>query len=317
MKLAIVLIKFNNYIHNLIVIFTKSNINVILYYMSFISKYNKKIIYPALIWFIVFFIFPLFIIFIYSFATNYLFSKELHFTLKNFLLIFQKKHYLIILGRSIKISVITTIFSIFFSYPIAYFLAKKTKFDKILIVTLMIPFWINYLIRIFAWKLLLSENGILNQILLSLNIIDKPLKVLYSQTAVILGLIYTYTPMMVLPLYATISKIDNTLIEAARDLGASRVRAFFDINFKLSLTGIFAGTLLVFIPALGSFAIPAILGGTDSVMIGNIIENQFLHVGNWNFGSAFTLALAGLSIALILFYSKLFGLESIYKNREF
>jgi len=317
MKLAIVLIKFNNYIHNLIVIFTKSNINVILYYMSFISKYNKKIIYPALIWFIVFFIFPLFIIFIYSFATNYLFSKELHFTLKNFLLIFQKKHYLIILGRSIKISVITTIFSIFFSYPIAYFLAKKTKFDKILIVTLMIPFWINYLIRIFAWKLLLSENGILNQILLSLNIIDKPLKVLYSQTAVILGLIYTYTPMMVLPLYATISKIDNTLIEAARDLGASRVRAFFDITFKLSLTGIFAGTLLVFIPALGSFAIPAILGGTDSVMIGNIIENQFLHVGNWNFGSAFTLALAGLSIALILFYSKLFGLESIYKNREF
>jgi spermidine/putrescine transport system permease protein len=123
--------------------------------------------------------------------------------------------------------------------------------------------------------------------------------------------------MMVLPLYATILKIDSSLTEAARDLGASRFGAFFDVTFKLSLTGIFAGTLLVFIPALGSFAIPAILGGTDSVMIGNIIENQLLHIGDWNFGSAFTLALAGLSIALILFYSRIFGLESIYRNREF
>jgi ABC-type spermidine/putrescine transport system permease subunit I len=134
---------------------------------------------------------------------------------------------------------------------------------------------------------------------------------------VILGLIYTYTPMMILPLYATILKIDNSLIEASRDLGASRVRAFFDITFKLSLTGIFAGTLLVFIPALGSFAIPAILGGTDSSMIGNMVENQFSHIGNWNFGSAFTLTLAVLSIVLILFYSKIFGLEAIYKSREF
>jgi ABC-type spermidine/putrescine transport system permease subunit I len=217
----------------------------------------------------------------------------------------------------LKISIITTIFSIIFSYPIAYFLAKKTKFDKVLIIILMIPFWINYLIRIFAWKLLLSENGIMNQILLWAGIIHEPVKILYTQTSVILGLIYTYTPMMVLPLYATILKIDSSLTEAARDLGASRFGAFFDVTFKLSLTGIFAGTLLVFIPALGSFAIPAILGGTDSVMIGNIIENQLLHIGDWNFGSAFTLALAGLSIALILFYSRIFGLESIYRNREF
>jgi spermidine/putrescine transport system permease protein len=143
------------------------------------------------------------------------------------------------------------------------------------------------------------------------------LKMLYTQTAVVLGLIYTYTPMMVLPIYASLLKIDNSLTEAALDLGASRASAFFDITFKLSLTGIFAGTLLVFIPALGSFAIPAILGGTDSVMIGNMIENQFIHVGNWNFGSAFTIALAVLSIAMILFYSRIFGLESIYRNREF
>jgi spermidine/putrescine transport system permease protein len=230
-------------------------------------------------------------------------------------LIFQKQYYLLILARSLKISLITTVFSIIFSYPVAYFLAKKTRFDRILIVLLMIPFWINYLIRIFAWKLLLSENGILNQFLLFAGIIDEPLKILYSQTAVVLGLIYTYTPMMVLPLYATILKIDSSLNEAARDLGASRTGAFFDITFRLSLTGIFAGTLLVFIPALGSFAIPAILGGTNSVMIGNMVENQFLHIGNWNFGSAFTMTLAALSIAMILFYSRIFGLESIYKDR--
>jgi len=286
--------------------------------MNTISKNNRNLLYPALAWFFIFFILPLGIIFIYSFTTTYLFyGHSVSLTLNNFLIIFQKKHYLIILGRSLKISIITTIFSIIFSYPIAYFLAKKTKFDRILIIIIMIPFWINYLIRTFAWKLLLSENGVLNQILLTTGIIQKPVKILYTQTAVILGLIYTYTPMMVLPLYATILKIDSSLIEAARDLGASRTGAFFDVTFKLSLTGIFAGTLLVFIPALGSFAIPAILGGTDSVMIGNIIENQLLRVGDWNFGSAFTLALAGLSIALILFYSRIFGLESIYRNREF
>ncbi|MCJ7472922.1 MAG: ABC transporter permease [Actinobacteria bacterium] len=179
----------------------------------------------------------------------------------------------------------------------------------------MIPFWINYLLRTFAWKLILSENGILNQMLLGLHIIDEPLRIMYTQTSVLLGLVYTYTPMMVLPLYASLLRIDDSFIEASLDLGASRARAFFDITFKLSLTGIFAGTLLVFIPALGSFAIPAILGGTDSVMIGNMIENQFNMVGNWNIGSAFTLSLAVLSIVLVLFYSKIFGLESIYKNR--
>jgi spermidine/putrescine transport system permease protein len=286
--------------------------------MNTLAKRNRILIYPALIWFLVFFILPLSIIFIYSIATNYLFAgKTVHITIKNFLLIFQQRYYFIILLRSLKISLFTTIFSIIFSYPVAYFLAKKTKFDKVLIVVLMIPFWINYLIRIFAWKLILSENGIINQLLMWSGIIHEPLKMLYTQTSVVLGLIYTYTPMMVLPIYASILKIDNSLTEAALDLGASRASAFFDITFKLSLTGIFAGTLLVFIPALGSFAIPAILGGTDSVMIGNMIENQFIHVGNWNFGSAFTIALAVLSIAMILFYSRIFGLESIYRNREF
>ncbi len=284
--------------------------------MNNILKTNKNLIYPALLWFIIFFLLPLSVIFLYSFTTNYLFfGQEINFSLDNFLTIFQKKHYLIILLRSLKISAITTIISIIFSYPIAYFLAKKTTFDRFLIVLLIIPFWINYLIRIFAWKLILSENGILNQFLLLTGIIDEPLKILYTQLAVILGLVYTYTPMMVLPLYATLLKIDSSLIEAARDLGASRVGAFFDVTFKLSLTGVFAGTLLVFIPTLGSFAIPAILGGTDAVMIGNMIENQFLHIGNWNIGSAFTLTLAILSIALILFYSKIFGLESIYRER--
>jgi ABC-type spermidine/putrescine transport system permease subunit I len=243
--------------------------------MNTLTKRNRILIYPAIVWFFVFFILPLSIIFIYSIATNYLFAgKTIHITIKNFLLIFQQRYYLIILLRSLKISLLTTIFSIIFSYPVAYFLAKKTKFDKVLIVVLMIPFWINYLIRIFAWKLILSENGIINQLLMWSGIIHEPLKMLYTQTAVVLGLIYTYTPMMVLPIYASILKIDNSLTEAALDLGASRASAFFDITFKLSLTGIFAGTLLVFIPALGSFAIPAILGGTDSVMIGNMIENN-------------------------------------------
>jgi len=284
--------------------------------MSIILKKNRNLAFPGLLWFLVFFILPLSVILIYSITERSLVSGEpVRFTVDNFIQVFQKKHYLVILLRSLRISLFTTVISIAFSYPVAYFLAKKTKADRILVVILMVPFWINYLIRTFAWKLILSDNGILNQVLLGLRIIDEPVRIMYTQTSVLLGLVYTYTPMMVLPLYASLLRIDDSLIEASLDLGASRARAFFDITFRLSLTGIFAGTLLVFIPALGSFAIPAILGGTDSVMIGNMIENQFNLVGNWNAGSAFTLSLAVLSIVLVLFYSRIFGLESIYRNR--
>jgi spermidine/putrescine transport system permease protein len=284
--------------------------------MSQILKKNRMLIYPGFLWFIVFFMLPLVIIFAYAFTDNFLrFGHTVHFTFNNFLIIFERKYYFLLLLRSLRISLITTVFSITFAYPISYFLAKKTKYDKLLIIILMVPFWVNYLIRTFAWKLLISENGVLNTFLLSIHLIHEPLKLLYSETAVILGLIYSYTPMMVLPLYATISKIDDKLTEAALDLGASKTRAFFDITFRLSLTGIFAGTILVFIPALGSFAIPAILGGTNSLMIGNTIENQFIEIGNWNFGSAFTLALAAISLAMIFLYSRLFGLEPVYKNR--
>jgi spermidine/putrescine transport system permease protein len=285
--------------------------------MSLVKSKNKNLIYPGLMWFFVFFLMPLSVIFIYAVSTGTLFSGEpLSLTLENFVVIFQKKHYLMILLRSLKISFLTTVCSIILSYPVAFYLAKRTRFDRVLIVVLMIPFWVNYLIRTFAWKLILSENGILNQFLLWLGVIDEPLRILYSQVSVLLGLIYTFTPMMVLPLYASLLRIDDSLIEASLDLGASRIRSFFDVTFKLSLTGIFAGILLVFIPVMGTFAIPAILGGTDSVMIGNIIENQFSIVGDWNFGSAFTIALAVLSIALVLFYSRIFGLESIYKKGD-
>jgi spermidine/putrescine transport system permease protein len=284
--------------------------------MSIIRKKNRNLAIPGLMWFLVFFLLPLSVILIFSITEKSLISGEpVRFTLDNFIQVFQKRHYLIILLRSLRISFLTTVISILFSYPVAYFLAKRTRFDRALIVMLMIPFWINYLIRTFAWKLILSDNGILNQLLMALNIIDEPLRIMYTQTSVLLGLVYAYTPMMVLPLYASLLRIDDSLIEASLDLGASKARAFFDITFRLSLTGIFAGTLLVFIPALGSFAIPAILGGTDSVMIGNMIENQFNLVGNWNAGSAFTLSLAVLSIVMVLFYSKIFGLESIYKSR--
>ena len=284
--------------------------------MNQILKKNRILIYPGFLWFLVFFMLPLAVIFAYAFTDNFIrLGQPIHFTFKNFLIIFERKYYFSLLLRSLRISTITTVFSIAFAYPVSYFLAKKTKYDKLLIIILMVPFWVNYLIRTFAWKLLISENGVLNKFLLSIHLIQEPLKLLYTETAVIIGLIYSYTPMMVLPLYATISKIDDRFTEAALDLGASRIRAFFDITFRLSLTGIFAGTILVFIPALGSFAIPAILGGTNSLMIGNTIESQFIEIGNWNFGSAFTLALAAISLAMIFLYSRLFGLDSVYKNQ--
>lgn len=196
-----------------------------------------------------------------------------------------------------------TLLCLFIGYPFAYILARmKHVYKGLLLLLVIIPFWTSSLIRTYAIVVLLKAKGILNSMLLYFGIIDKPLQLLYTNSAVIIGLIYTLLPFMILPLYANIEKLDSKLLDAARDLGASQFRIFFKITLPLTWSGILAGSMLVFLPAMSMFYIPDLLGGAKSMLVGNLIENQFLTAHNWPLGSAVAVFLTLLMGLLLLIY---------------
>ena len=193
---------------------------------------------------------------------------------------------------SINYAGISTIICILAGYPVAYFIGKSPeRYRNILLMTVMIPFWTSFLVRTYAWVTILRSEGTLNSTLLYFNLIDSPLDMYPSQWAVLLGLVYTYLPFMILPIYGSIEKLDNALVEAAFDLGASPVRAFGTVIFPMTRPGVVAGILLVFVPALGMFAVNDILGGKKESLIGNVIEQQFRAAKNPPFGAALGMAL--------------------------
>ena len=173
----------------------------------------------------------------------------------------------------------------------------------------MIPFWINFLIRSYAWVIILRSQGVLNSFLLSIGLIETPLNLLYNDGAVLLGLVYSMLPFMVLPLYVSLEQLDRRLLDAASDLGATPFKAFLKITLPLTIPGMAAGSILVFISTLGMFVVPDIMGGAKSALIGNLIQNQFLGARNWPFGSALSILLAVMSMILIYFYFKALGLK--------
>ena len=168
----------------------------------------------------------------------------------------------------------------------------------------MIPFWINFLIRSYAWVIILRSQGVVNTLLLNLGLIDQPLQMLYNDMAVMLGMVYALLPFMVLPIYVSIEQLDTRLLEAASDLGAKPLTAFRKVTLPLTMPGIAAGTILVFISSLGMFVVPDVMGGAKSALIGNLIQNQFLSARDWLFGSALSIVLAVLSVVLIILYYK-------------
>ncbi|MGC5325490.1 ABC transporter permease [Brevibacillus sp. SYSU BS000544] len=257
------------------------------------------------------FVIPLFLVFVVSFFTRSSFGGiELPITLENYIR-FVDPLYLRIVWISCVLAFITTFFCLLIGYPFAYIIARSpVHFRNILLLLVIVPFWTNSLIRTYAWIVLLRTEGVINTLLLKVGIIQEPLSLLYNEFAVLVGLVYTMLPFMVLPLYASIEKLDRSHLEAASDLGAKPWQTFFKITLPLTTPGIVAGSLLVFIPSLGLFFIPDLMGGSKAVLIGNLIKNQFLMARDWPFGSAASIVLMGMTLLFILVYLSFTGDKS-------
>jgi len=193
---------------------------------------------------------------------------------------------------SIKIAAISTVLSLLIGYPMAYAIARSSQQWRVpLLMLVILPFWTSFLIRVYAWIGILQQQGLLNNLLIWLGIIDQPLEILHTDIAVYIGIVYSYLPFMILPLYATLEKLDGSLLEAAEDLGCRPWKAFLLITLPLSLPGIIAGSLLVFIPAVGEYVIPELLGGIDTLMIGKVLSNEFFQNTDWPVASAVAIVL--------------------------
>jgi len=263
---------------------------------------------PVYAWMIIFLAIPLMIIVVFSFLSRGTYGTvEPDFQINNFIELFQPM-YLKVFWSSILIALVTTVFCLAIGYPFAYYVAMQTpKLRNKLMLFVIVPFWTNSLIRVYAWIILLRKEGLINHFLLSMNLIDEPLKLLYNYFGIIVGMVYTLIPFMILPLYASIEKLEKQYLEAARDLGANSRNVFLHITLPLTMPGITAGSMLVFIPTLGYFFIPDLMGGGKQMIIGNLIKQQFLTARNWPFGSALAIVLIAMTLLLVLVYLKVFG----------
>jgi len=242
---------------------------------------------------------PLLLIFVYSFFTRGRFGGIVwEFTFDNYARLFEPV-YLKVFGTSIVIAGATTILAIALGYPTAYAITRlPTKWRTVALVLVVLPFWTNFLIRTYAWIILLNSEGPVNQTLISLGVIGAPIGLLYTPGAVIVGLLYAYLPLVILPVYASIERLDRQLLEAASNLGASRIRTFFDVTLPLTLPGTMIGAIFVFVPSMGNFVVPELLGGGKTVMVGNLIRDQFLEARDWPFGAVIALFVVALLVAL-------------------
>jgi spermidine/putrescine transport system permease protein len=267
---------------------------------------------PVTVWLGLFFLVPLLYILAYSFGTSGIYGGiTLGFNPGNYLRVFDPL-YLEIVGRTLVIALLNTFLCLLLGYPLAYFIAFKGGSRKnLLILLVMIPFLTSLLLRAYAWVVILGGNGIANRALQFLGITDGPVNLIFTPQAVALGMVYSYLPFMILPLYAALEKFDVRLKEAAQDLGASRWHTFWRVTFPLSMPGVIAGSILVFIPSAGEFVIPNLLGGARTVLVGNLIQQQFLLARDWAFGSALAMMLAVLLVGAIMFYVRKVGTENL------
>jgi putrescine transport system permease protein len=225
--------------------------------------------------------------------------------LDNFAALAQDPLYAKALLGSLRIAAVWTLLCLLIGYPMAYAIARASaRWRGILVLLVMLPFWTSFLIRVYAWKVILQGDGVINAALIGLGLIDRPLPLLYSPFAVHLGIVYSYLPFMVLPLYASLERMDLSLLEAAADLGARPWRAFLAVTLPLSLPGVLAGALLVFIPAVGEFVIPELLGGSDTLMIGSVLWNEFFLNRDWPRASAVAVGLLVVLLAPIVLFQR-------------
>lgn len=269
----------------------------------------KRYAYIYSLWGILFIVFPLTLILLYSLNAN----KDIvnfSFTLNNYSKFFEPL-YLKILFVSLGVAAISTLMCLLIGYPIAYIISQfNEKIRNNLIMVFIIPMWMNFLLRTYAWLTLLGRNGLINKALGLIGL--GPFNLMYNMKAVAIGMIYNFLPFMVLPIYTVLLKIDKRLIEAAKDLGCNSFMVFLKVIFPLSLPGIYTGITMVFIPAISTFVIPNLLGGNNFYLIGNLIEKQFTFTGDWGFGSAISIVL----IVIMIIFMVLPGLLKKNKNKE-
>lgn len=266
---------------------------------------GMKLLSPVVIWMIAFFLVPLFLVFLVSFMTRGQYGDiKYSITGSNYARLIDPM-YLKILWDSLIISLLSTIACLVMGYPFAYIIAGVPKrFRPILMMLIILPFWTNSLVRTYAWIILLRTEGIINTYLMYFGIIHKPLQLLYNNGAVLIGMLYIMFPFMVLPIYTSVEKLDRNLLEAASDLYASPAKVFLKVTLPLTKPGIMAGCLLVFVPTLGLFFIPDLMGGSKIILISNLIKNQFLTSRDWPFGTAISVVLIATMLIIIGVYTK-------------
>jgi len=264
---------------------------------------------PTNLYLLIFMIVPLILIVVISFVTRGSYGEIIYkFNIHNYTRLIDPL-YLRILGYSLLVGFGTTIISLLVGYPLAYYIARAPARQRsLLLFLILLPFWTNFIIRIYAWIMILRTEGFLNSFLQWAGVIQEPLNILYTPTAVLIGMVYEFLPFMVLPLYTSLEKIENAQLEAAADLGAPPWKAFLRVTLPLSVPGMIAGTLLVFIPAMGMFVVPDLMGGAKTMLIGNLIRNQFLTARDWPFGSAASMLLMVLTMIFTLYYTRKAGL---------
>ncbi len=281
--------------------------------------WRRIVIVLPYLWLVLFFLVPFAIVFKISFSDPIvaqppftpLFDQSQNFlnwfqgSLNNYLFLLEDNLYWVSYLRSIKVAFISTIFCLLLGYPMAYYIAQSPPTKRnVLLMLIILPFWTSFLLRVYAWMGILSTNGIINSMFLWIGIIDEPIQMLYTNFAVYLGIVYTYLPFMILPLYANLERLDLNLHDAAADLGGKPLHVFRDITLPVSLPGVIAGSLLVFIPAMGEFVIPALLGGLDSLMIGRTLYDEFFVNRDWPLASAVASILLLILVLPMVFFQR-------------
>lgn len=261
--------------------------------------------FPAIFWMVFFFLLPLIIVLIYSFLTPARGGGTLPLTTDAYTDVFGNIYFRVVL-RSIFIAFVTTVICLLVGYPLGFFIStrKSSMMRNLTLFLVILPFWTNFLVRTYAWRVVLGQEGVINNSLMALGMIQEPLDLLFTRGAVMIGLIYGFLPFMVLPIYASIERFDFRLVEAAHDLGANDWSAFWRVVLPGTLPGVIAGSILVFIPSIGAYVTPDLLGGTRGLMIGNLIQRQFAGTGNWPRGSALSIVLMGIVLIALLIYSR-------------
>ena len=261
---------------------------------------ESRLATPYAIWSVLFIVIPLILIVFFSFTKQV--DGRYMFTLDNFDKFFNVMYFKVV-RRSLVLAFISTVLCLILGYPIAYMISKlPIKRRNMLILLFILPMWMNFLLRTYAWMAILGRDGLINTLLGYIGI--DPIKMLYTDGAILLGMVYNFLPFMVIPIYTVLIKIDKNLVNAAYDLGANKAQAFRKVILPLSIPGIISGITMVFMPAVSNFVIPNLLGGGKYMLVGNLIEQQFTTIGNWNFGSALSIFMMILILISMAFMSK-------------